>query len=404
MIGLRIFWALFLAGMVGWTFHRAWRWEHGEPLPKYMSAGDEPRTKETFVLIDAIFLPWVLLILLIMFLVWGIGFVVVFAGKIISHAIFRHKVMVASYPVHDAEVLQLFEQELKQLEYYHPVQLVISPAATAPLSMGTTKRNRVTVLPKREFSRRELQFIFRHEIHHLQRGDVGTKIFFAFCQSLCWFNPLMWIATRKASDDLELSCDEIVLEDMDEGMRKQYAELLLDTAGQAGGFTTCLSAAAETMRYRLKHIVTVRKRQTGTLLLSVAMFLCVMSYGVVAVSTDRGTVAELMTGDSTAADVIGVFYRSEDSEDFSEILDWDRDGLFSYLTSLEAERFSSANEYYAYSGQGLSVEIKHDKHLIDVTIYDRMIQVYRFGSDFKREFFYLRSDVDWEQVESYLNA
>lgn len=115
--------------------------------------------------------------------------------------------MSASIPVRDSEILELFDRELKQLEYYRPVRLVKSAAVTVLLSMGTMKRTRVTVLPNREFTQQELEFIFRHEIHHIQRGDVSNKIFFAFCQALCWFNPLIWVATRKASDDLELSCD-----------------------------------------------------------------------------------------------------------------------------------------------------------------------------------------------------
>lgn len=205
-------------------------------------------------------------ILGILFRVWGIGFAAVFAGRIISHVIFRCRVMAVSYPVHDTEV-----------------------------------------------------------------------------QALCWFNPLMWIATRKASDDLELSCDEIVLENMDEGMRRQYAELLLDTAGQAGGFTICLSAAAETMRYRLA-----------------------------------------------------------DSDHFEAIQTWDEEGLFSYLTSLEAERLSSPNLYPDIGGQELHLSINHDG-LWYVTIYDRMIEVCWCGDGVRKEYFYLRSDVDWGLIEGYLN-
>ena len=266
-----------------------------------------------------------------LFQAWVIGFVVVFVGKFISHFIFRHGVMSASVPVRDPEILELFNRELTQLEYYRPVRLVKSSAVTVPLSMGTTKRTRVTVLPSREFTQQELQFIFRHEIHHIQRGDVSNKIFFAFCQALCWFNPLIWVATRKASDDLELSCDEIVLENMNEHQRRQYAELLLDTAGSSRGFTTCLSAAAETMRYRLKNVVTVRKRWPGTLLLSIAMFLCVMSHGVIAVSSDRGTVADLITEYRTAEDIRSVFYQTEGETRLSEVFAWEGEELFSYI-------------------------------------------------------------------------
>lgn len=337
-----------------------------------------------------------------LFLVWVIGFVIVFAGKFISHFLFRHRVISASVPVSNPEVLALFERELHRLEYYHPVSLVISSAVAVPLSMGTTKRTRVTVLPNREFTHQELQFIFRHEIHHLQRGDVSNKIFFAFCQALCWFNPLIWVAIRKASDDLELSCDEIVLEDMDEGMRRRYAELLLDTAGYSSGFTTCLSAAAETMRYRLKNVVIVRKRWPGTLMLAIAMFLCTMSYGTIAVSNDKGTVAELITEHRTSADVRSVYYQSEGGTRFEAVHAWDGEGLFSYLTSLKAEKLSSANEIHDIGGQSISVVVDNNGTM-DLTFYDKLIEVHHYHRRSYPEYYYLRSEPDWDVINSYLD-
>ena len=487
MIIIRMFWALFLAGFVAYTFHRSWRWEHGEPMPESIFGGDKPRTKETMVWLDPSFLPLLLLIILVMlgamygtdgverflslsldvmivisvyflllifllpifrryfsaracatmwilpvfmfwqahiliqntpvpsfviyipshildvlFLAWVIGFVVVFVGKFISHFIFRHRVMSASIPVRDPETLALFDQELKQLEYYRPVRLVKSAAVTVPLSMGTMKRTRVTVLPNREFTQQELQFIFQHEIHHIRRGDVNNKIFFAFCQALCWFNPLIWVATRKASDDLELSCDEIVLENMDEHQRRQYAELLLDTAGSSRGFTTCLSAAAETMRYRLKNVVIARRRWPGTILLSVAMFLCVMSHGVIAVSSDRGTVAELITEYRTAENIRSVFYQAEGETRLSEVFAWDGEELFSYLTALEVEKLNSANEIHDLGGQRVAVVVdKNDT--MQLIFYDRFMEVQRFHRVGNPEYFYLRSKPDWDTIKDYLD-
>ena len=65
----------------------------------------------------------------------------------------------------------------------------------------------------------------------------------------------MRVAARKSADDLELSCDETVLAGEDSGSRKRYAELILKTAGDERGFTTCLSATATALRYRLKNII-----------------------------------------------------------------------------------------------------------------------------------------------------
>ena len=487
MIIFRAFWALLLAGLVAYTFHRAWKWEHGAPMPEPIFGADKPRTKETIVWVDPSFLPWLLLVILIMFgsldgmdgvkrflslsldvmivisvyflllifllpvfrryfsaracatmwilpvfmfwqvhillqnapvpslviyipqhileilfLVWVIGFIVVFAGKFICHFLFRYRVMSASIPVRDPNVLELFERELTRLEYYYPVRLVISTAVAAPLSMGTMKRTRVTVLPNREFTQQELQFIFRHEIHHLQRGDVNNKVFFAFCLALCWFNPLIWVAIRKASDDLELSCDEIVLEDMDEQQRRRYADLLLDTAGHAGGFTTCLSAAAETMRYRLKNVMNVRKRLPGTLMLSIAMFLCVMSYGTIAVSTDYGTVAELITEYRTADDVRSVYYQAEGETRLGEVFAWDSDNLFSYLASLDVEKLSNANGLNALGGERLSVVVENNG-MMRLMFHDKFVEAYHYHNGGKTEYYYLRSEPDWDVITCYLD-
>ena len=486
MIVLRIFWALFLAGMVAFTFRRAWNWEHGEPAPERILS-DKPRTKETVVWVDPTILPIMLLTILIilvamsgrdgverflwlsldvmiiisvyflllafllpvlrryfsaracatmwvlpvfmfwqvhvlwdiapvpafviyipshvmdvLFLLWGIGFVAVFSGKFLAHFLFRWRILSAAEPVKDAQVLELFESERKELEYYRPVRLMVSEKIAVPLSMGTTKRTRVTVLPNRTFTQQELQFIFRHEIHHLQRSDVGNKIFFAFCQAMCWFNPLVWIATRKASDDLELSCDEIVLEGMDEQLRRQYAELLLDTAGKAGGFTTCLSAAAETMRYRLKNVMSVRKRWPGTLLLAVAMFLCVMSYGFIAVSEDRGTVSELITESAAAINVTDVYYQPEGGSRFTEVYDWDREGLFAYLTSLDAEQLGSIKELHDIGGARLSVVVANNGTM-ELTFYDRVVEVHYYHRRSYPEYYYLRSSPDWDVITGYLD-
>ena len=483
MMLLRIFWALFLAGFTAYTFHHAWKLEHGAPMPETLLSDESPRTKETVVWVNPSFLPllWLVIFILfgamggadgierflslslnvmivisvyflllffllpifrryfsaracatmwilpvfmfwqahiliqnapvpafviyiplhilkVLFFIWFTGFVVVYAGKFISHFMFRQRVMSVSYPVRDPEVLELFDQELKKLEYYAPVSLVISPFVTVPLSMGVRKRNRVTVLPDRDFTKPELQFIFRHEIHHLQRGDVSTKIFFAFCQALCWFNPLIWMATRKASDDLELSCDEIVLEEMDASKRKQYAKLLLDTAGHSKGFTTCLSATAKTLRYRLKNVVTIRRRRSGTILLSLLMFLCVMSYGTIAVSNTKGTVADLITEDCTAADIDSIIYQEDGDTRLLKLSSWNKEKLFSHLTSLKVEKLGSANELHDLNGQSIVIA---KNGMIQVTFYDRFVEVRYFLESGQPEYFYLRTKPDWDIIKGY---
>jgi len=105
---------------------------------------------------------------------------------------------------------------------------------------------------------------------------------------------MVWIATRKAAEDLERSCDEIVTEGMERSERQAYAQLLLDTAAPGRGCTTCLSAAAGTLRYRLKGVMDQRRRLLGTVLVMASLFACVMCFGTVSLSDARGSFSSLV--------------------------------------------------------------------------------------------------------------
>ena len=176
---------------------------------------------------------------------------------------------------------ELFKAELERVSYLKPVKLCYCESLSSPLSMGFYDQTRVTLLPRRDYTEQELNFIFRHEVCHLQRCDIHTKVCLAFCLAFCWFDPLVWLAVRRAAEDLELACDELVLEGLGREERQAYARLLLMNSGKAPGFTSCLSSAGRTMRYRLKNVVEPRRRLPGTLLLAAVMFLCVMGYSLV---------------------------------------------------------------------------------------------------------------------------
>lgn len=205
--------------------------------------------------------------------IWAAGFVILFTGCILSHLRLRHTIRHTASAETDPETLRIWQEEMNTLGFITPVRLVRTPAAHVPFSIGHTKKTRMCVLPIRAYTERELRLIFRHELHHLRRRDTDSKLFFVFCGCLCWFNPLIQLAIRRAADDLELSCDEIVLEHADEETRSFYAGLLLNSAGERRGFTTCLSARAASLRYRLKRVTHAQKTSEGTVMLMFFMFL-----------------------------------------------------------------------------------------------------------------------------------
>ena len=219
--------------------------------------------------------------------IWMLGFWMILIWKIASHILFGQRIEASARKITDPEILQIWEQEQKATGEYPLLSSPIlqSPLIHTPLSIGVYKMNTILVLPEKEYTLEELELIFRHEIIHIQRRDGATKFFLVFCCALCWFNPLMWLGIRRSAEDMELSCDEAVLNSFPEKtQRHQYAKLLLQTAGEERGFTSCLAASTSALRYRLENIITPRSRKSGAVFSALVTFFMMMTIGCVRLS------------------------------------------------------------------------------------------------------------------------
>jgi beta-lactamase regulating signal transducer with metallopeptidase domain len=236
--------------------------------------------------------------------VCSVGFVTVLAGNFFSHLRFRQAVLQDAVPV-SAQERDLFLSTWRALCFNGNVRppgfkanmkaggkltVLRSPAVDSPLTVGLLEKKRCLILPQRDYSEGELWLIFRHEGIHLLHQDNWLKLTLAFLCAAGWFIPTLWSGMRKASEDLELCCDELVTEGIAEDRRRDYSDLLLTNAGTTRGFTTCLSASASGLRYRMARILHPQKRRAGflaVLLLSVVFYFL---YGMVGVTAVGGTV------------------------------------------------------------------------------------------------------------------
>ncbi|MCQ4636719.1 M56 family metallopeptidase [Anaerovorax odorimutans] len=361
--------------------------------------------ENAYLPLQVLYIPEIVLRLFIY--IWLAGFVILFAGEIISGMLFQRKLLKGARPIEEERILQLWEQEKKALRYKRPVRLLCSPELTTPLSMGIFKKTQATLLPDRYYTMDELRLIFRHELHHIQRRDVDTKIFLSFCRAMCWFNPLVWIAIRRASDDLELSCDEIVLENSGDSERRQYAELLLRTAGNSRGFTTCLSAAASSLRYRLKSVVQPHARRTGIALLAAMMLVCCMSYGSVSIVSDRGTVGSLVLSNIAAEDVSALYYyddpNTDDSDDGYTLTSCSEE-LMAYLESLKADKLlnRSLSSFYD-DAPTLSLEVETEQGERDISFNGRCLSVEDEDTG-QMEYYLISPEMNAAYVKSFFDA
>ena len=336
--------------------------------------------------------------------VWAVGAVGVMVWKIGSHLAFRRRILKNAVPVTDRQTLHVWEIELERAWIRKcKWKLVRSEAVTTPLSIGLFNRTTRVVLPMRDYTQEELSLVLRHEIIHISRGDPASKFFLTFCTAMCWFNPLMWAAMRKSADDFELSCDESVLLDEPQPVRRQYAELLLQTAGDERGFTTCLSATAGALRYRLKAVMKPEKKRTGAILIGLTLFALSMCSGYVALAYDAQPGAAHIFG---GQDLSTVTVRNVDPWNDprgSQAVCLNEEALKAYLASLELELYTEEIHAYNEDERTIFIEFDSPQGYLSAALCDRAVQVTRSqnGETTGRDY-YLKTPLDWDYLDTLI--
>lgn len=338
----------------------------------------------------------------ILFGIWLIGFAVVLLWKIVEHLVFRHHVLRDARPVTDPDVLSVWTEIIEDAKFKRPkFQLVTSPNVSTPLTIGLNRRSTRVVLPEKKYRQEDLALILRHEIVHIGREDAWNKFFMVFCAAMCWFNPLMWIAMRKSADDMELSCDETVLLGADDATRKQYAFLLLDTAGDERGFTTCLSATANAMRYRLQNITKPVKRRSGALIVGAVFFILCMTSGYVALAYDGGSGAQLIyqCGDYSSYVIRSVSLKDDEFATNYEIAD--EEAFHAYLANLTLYELTG-NYSFNDSKRCFTYLMDTQGGTMAVLLYDNAVKTVWLHSDAQAEYYYVPEGIDWDYIETVI--
>ena len=340
----------------------------------------------------------------ILFGIWLVGFVLVLLFKCIQHLIFRRHILRDASPVTDPEILKVWNTIVDEANFRKPkFRLVVSPVVSTPLTIGLSRRSTRVVLPEKQYSKQDLELILRHEIIHIGREDAWNKFFMVFCTAMCWFNPLMWIAMRKSADDIELSCDETVLIEADETTRKQYALLLLDAAGDERGFTTCLSATANAMRYRLQSITKPRKRWSGALIVGAVFFVLCMTSGYVALAYDENTGAQMIYQcDDYSQYVIQSVSLQDDKFDTNyEIAD--EEAFHAYLAGLTVYELTG-NYSFSDSERCFTYLMDTPGGTMVVMLYDNAVKTVWLFRDTQAQYYYVPEGIDWDYINTLIIA
>ncbi len=109
-----------------------------------------------------------------------------------------------------------------------PLRIRQSDRVRTPLTYGILRP--VILLPKELNGAEEqtLLCVLEHEFVHVRRFDSLAKLLMTFVLCVHWFNPMVWAMYQLFNRDLELACDEAVLDALGEKRRRDYALTLIN--------------------------------------------------------------------------------------------------------------------------------------------------------------------------------
>ena len=135
-----------------------------------------------------------------------------------------------------------------------------------------------------EGRKEERELILAHEQAHRLRYDHVTKVFVFGVLVIHWFNPLAWAAFLLYCRDVEMACDEKVMEWLGEESRKPYSLALLRFEEERSALLIPLAFGESSARERIRHILNYRK--PGSWMTALALLLAALAAGFFLMAPD----------------------------------------------------------------------------------------------------------------------
>ena len=157
--------------------------------------------------------------------IWCLGVVLVASKKI--YAGYKFSKIIADDK--EIELTEAIEECRRRLKYNKKITIKKSRYVTAPITYGIV--NPTILLPENlieNISQRKLLLILMHEISHIKRKDIFKNYIWLAAKTLHWFNPLVYIAYKQYLINVELTCDQMVIDNISADERFEYSQTLLD--------------------------------------------------------------------------------------------------------------------------------------------------------------------------------
>jgi HEAT repeat protein/beta-lactamase regulating signal transducer with metallopeptidase domain len=181
--------------------------------------------------------------------VWLLGAVAILGRIVVGLAAVRF-VSRRTQLITDAEWLPMAMDLAEEMGVNRRLRFLRSGRASMPVATGLFRPSVIMPADADTWSESRLRVVLLHELAHVKRRDCLTHVLAQAACAFYWFNPLAWLAVKRARAERERACDDLVLACGTRG--SEYADLLLEMARVLRGdrFPALLGGASLAMAHR----------------------------------------------------------------------------------------------------------------------------------------------------------
>ncbi|MCC0701358.1 M56 family metallopeptidase, partial [Clostridioides sp. ZZV15-6383] len=157
--------------------------------------------------------------------IWIIGFAFCLSRLLIKYVRFKDLIVDTSFEVEDENINRTYRELLAELNIKNNIPLRYTDELASPAGVGLFRP--YVFLLDLPYNKENVYWILKHELTHFKHRDIFIKFIVVFVKSLYWFNPFVYIMSRKINSDCELCCDESVINECSPKKKKEYALTIL---------------------------------------------------------------------------------------------------------------------------------------------------------------------------------
>ncbi len=186
----------------------------------------------------------------------------------------------------------------------------------------------------------DIPLVVAHEKAHIKRFDHIIKPLGYLLLSVHWFNPLMWVAYILLCRDIEAACDEKVIKELGEDVRKSYSTALLNASISRRSVAACPLAFGEVgVKERIKGVMNYKKPAFWVIIAGVAV--CIIA-AVCLLTNPKGSEKTDLTKENTQGNTTVM---AESNNNYELMVTLTKDEM---VSRIDNEEFFKKNGYHVY--------------------------------------------------------